>query len=261
MCGKPLIIRSYSSARAFTLFELALVIGILVVAAALAIPRLGNRLEAEILPASAQNMRSLLAMVRANAAFDGKRFRVRFVAEDEVHPDGDDRQPLVEREDDPLFEPDVFNPVGEPWARGTTLLGDVRCAEVRLGRPTVAQLRERRNKIEEKLTEAFEDFDAVRPPLFIEPDGTSQWVTFVLTKAPIRVDPEDLEDYPTVEVIGDGTTGLTWLQRRFYEEELDLFEEKNWPIVLRQDYLKEEEITEDRVLELRDYWMGSNTGR
>ena len=36
------------------------------------------------------------------------------------------------------------------------------------------------------------------------------------------------------------------------EEELDLFEEKNWPIVLRQDFLDPRVLTEDDVLELHD---------
>ena len=89
----------------------------------------------------------------------------------------------------------------------------------------------------EELAEAFEDIDPERPPLYVEPDGTSEWVTFVLTTAPPDVELDKVEDYGCLELIVDGSTGLAWMQRPFYDEELDLFEEKNWPAVLRQDFL------------------------
>ncbi|MCH7995276.1 MAG: hypothetical protein IIB57_12650, partial [Planctomycetes bacterium] len=75
---------------------------------------------------------------------------------------------------------------------------------------------------------------------------------FVLTEAPRGSDIDSLDDYGAIEVIQEGETGLIWLQRPFYEEELDLFEEKNWPIVLRQDFLDPRVLTEDDVLELHD---------
>ncbi|MCH7632740.1 MAG: hypothetical protein IIB59_05965, partial [Planctomycetes bacterium] len=50
----------------------------------------------------------------------------------------------------------------------------------------------------------------------------------------------------------EGLTGLCWLQRPFYDEELDLFADKGWPAVLRQDFLRPDMLTEDDVLELRE---------
>ncbi|MGB0717578.1 MAG: hypothetical protein ACPGXK_16995, partial [Phycisphaerae bacterium] len=76
-----------------------------------------------------------------------------------------------------------------------------------------------------------------------------------LTNAPTDIPPEDLaedSDSESLEIIVDGRSGAAWLQRPLYEEELDLFEEENWPIVLRQDFLRPEVLTEDDVLELQD---------
>jgi hypothetical protein len=230
-----------------------LVVSILVVIAGISVPTFFREMQRERLPGSAAQLRTLLSLVRANASFDGRRYRFRFPSEGEEDPLGGLNQPVIEREDDPLREPEVFNLVTAPWAFGKTLHDDVWCAEVRIGRPTIEDLQQRRNRIEERVTEELEEFEALQLPLFVEPDGTSPWVTFVLTLAPRGTDVEQLEDHPTLEVIYDGSTGLAWVQRPFYEEELDLFEEKNWPAVLRQDFTNEAMLTEDNVLELRDF--------
>ena len=241
---------------AFTLLEVSLVVGILLILTALAVPNFIRQIRGEELPRSARQLRSLVTLVRANAAFDGKRYRIRFPEEDELDPLGGDRQPLIEREDDPIHEPEEFNLVTAPWAVGRTLLGRVWCAEVWPGRLTIEDVRERRTRVAEeiaqKLEEEFEDINPERPPLLIEPDGTSEWATFVLTEAPRDIDLDELDDEPRIELIVDGMTGLAWLQRPFYDEELDLFEEKGWPAVLRQDFLDSRVLTEDDVLELRE---------
>lgn len=242
--------------RAFTLLEITLVVGLLAIISAMVLPTFFNELDRERLPGSAKKLRSFLTLVSANAAFDGVRYRIRFPEEGEEDPIGGDRQPLVEREYDPINEPDVFELVTAPWAVGRTLLGTVWCAEVRLGRPTVERLRETRDKIQDALEEAVEDFAPERPPLEFAPDGTAGWATFVLTDAPRGTELEDLVDYNRLELIFEGATGLAWIQRPLYDEELDLFEEKNWPVVLRQDFTSTRALTEDDILELRDLWSG-----
>lgn len=241
---------------AFTLLEVSLVVGILVLISAMVIPNFIRQFRADELPRSAKQLRSLITLVRANAAFDGLRYRIRFPDEDELDPLGGDCQPRVEREDDPIEESEVFNLVTAPWAVGKTLLGDVWCAEVRLEKPTIERIKEERDRIAEEigkeLEEAFEEIDPERPPLFVEPDGSSEWATFILTTAPREIELDQLEDYPRIEVILDGATGLAWMQRPFYDEELDLFEEKGWPAVLRQDFLDPRVLTEDDVLEIRE---------
>lgn len=240
---------------AFTLLEVTLAIGLLVAISAIAIPNFVRQVEREELPGSGRQLRSLLALARANASFEGKRYRIRFPKEDEKDALGGDRQPLIEREDDPIRDPEVFHEVTAPWAFGKTLLGKVWCVEVRLGRPTIEDLRERRDEVTEisdELLRSTEDFDPEYPPLYIEPDGSSEWAKFTLTNAPRGTKIDELEDHPRIDLIVEGTTGLAWMQRPFYDEELDLFEEKGWPAVLRQDFLDPRVLTENDVLELRE---------
>lgn len=242
--------------QAFTLLELVLVVGILVIVSSIAIPAMLMQLEGDRLPRSARQLGSLLVLVSSNAAFDGVRYRMRFPEEGADDEDRDAlggiQQPIIEREFDPIRNPDEFYVVTEPWAVGKTLLGDVWCAEVRIGRPSAEKLQRRRSRVEEAVDKEAEDFEPERLPLYFEPDATSRWATFVLTEAPRDTGVEDLEDVERVELIFEGATGLSWLQRPLYEEELDLFEEKGWPVVLRQDFLTPRVLTEDDVLELRD---------
>ena len=241
----------------YTLLEVSLVLGILVVIAAFVVPNFIVDYESELLPGSANDMRSLFAMVQAHAALESVRYRVRFPMEEEEDEIGGGIQPIVEREMNPIEDPEMYERVLDPWARQTILRNGIRCAEVRLGRPTIEMLRERerRSQVEESLAETCEDLDPIRPPVVVEPDGTSDWVVFVITNAPTDIDPEDLaedEESQTIEVIVDGRTGAAWLQRPLYEEEIDLFEEEGWPIVLRQDFLRPDVLTENDVLELQD---------
>ncbi|MHC5110932.1 MAG: pilus assembly FimT family protein [Planctomycetota bacterium] len=244
-------------ARAYTLIEVALVVSILVAITAIVIPNFILDYERDLLPGSSRDMRSLVSMVRAKASFASVRYRIRFPMPDEDDEIGDGIQPIVEREVDPVNEPEIFERVTEPWAVGTILRSGIRCAEVRLGKPDIEQMRDRefRSEVEEVLDRAFEEFDPVKPPVVIEPDGTSDWFVLLLTNAPEDVPVEDLadsEEYQSIEIIVDGRTGAAWLQRPLYDEELDLFEEEGWPIVLRQDFLDPRVLTEDDVLELQD---------
>lgn len=249
--------------RAFTLIEIVLAIAVLVAISALAVPNFINDVRRDALPRSGGQLRSLITLVRANASFDGKRYRIRFPNEDELDPIGMETQPIIEREDDPVRHPEDFSEVNDSWAVDRTLIGSVRCAEVRLGRPTMERIRQQRENraegvekamLKKELERGTQEFDPDRPPLLVEPDGTSDWVTFVLTEAPREVKLEDLDIkvHPQVEVIVEGFTGLAWMQRPFYDTEIDLFEEKGWPAVMRQDFLEARELTERDVLELRE---------
>jgi len=246
------------AARAYTLIEVVLVIGLLIVISAIALPNFYRQLAHEQLPTSGNQLRALIVLTRANASFDGKRYRIRFPREEEFDALRTRQQPIIEREDDPIEFPEEFFEVLAPWAVGQTLLGEVRCAEIRLGRPSIEDLKRRRESATTALDEAFtkrgqkEEFEREFPPIYIEPDGTSDWATLVLTEAPEQTPIDELYTHPGIDVIVDGLSGLCWLQRPFYDEELDLFEEKNWPAVLRKDFLSPLELTERDVLELRE---------
>jgi type II secretory pathway pseudopilin PulG len=244
--------------RGVTLVEIVLVAGLLVVIAGMAMPTILQRLEQDRLVNSARNLRSLLTLVRANAQFDGKRYRIRFATEDEREDEEsgvDPRQPIIERENDPIEAPGVFDSVKASWVHGETLLKDVWCCEVRLGKPTIERLRDRLDRIDaaaDELEDSEQDIDPYRPPLYVEPDGTCDWVTYVVTGAAMDMTLDEIEDEPRLWVLMDGMLGIAWMQRPFYEEELDLFEEKHWPAVIRQDLLSTTPLDESNVLELHE---------
>ena len=102
----------------------------------------------------------------------------------------------------------------------------------------------------EPLEAEAEGFEEHYPPLTVETDGTSEWVTFVLTDAPRDVADDEIENYSRIEVIMDGLTGLIWLQRPFYDEEIELCREHGWPPVLRRDFIRKAALTENDVLEI-----------
>lgn len=243
--------RHRSSLRSFTLMEVLLVVALLALLAGLIMPNFLGQLEGGRLDTSAERMRTLLSLTRSHAAFDGKRYRIRFAREDEIEELG--RQPIIEREDDPVEEPEIFVPVDDYWVRGETLQKGVWCAQVRLGKPSLEDDWLTGEISEERAEEEFEDEDPLFPPLLIDPDGTCEWVTFVLTTAEPGTAVEDLdEDEPVVHVIMDGMIGLIWLQRAFYEEELDMLREHNWPPVLRTDFLRRKLLTEEEVIEIKE---------
>ena len=249
--------------RGFSLLEILLVTGLLAIVMALVMPNMMGDFVRAQLPESAAQMRSLVQLTRANAMIDGLRYRIRFPREDELDGSGTQRQPIVEVEDEPLAKPEQFRPVLAAWAQDETLLRNIRCVKVRLGKPTIDQLLgqdelaeeaadERLEELEETSKESYEeDF----PPLVFETDGTSEWATFLLTDAPKDVPNEDLDDeteFGRLEVILDGLTGLAWLQRTLYVEELEMMQEHGWPPVLRKDFLTPMRLTEDHVLEIRE---------
>ena len=250
--------------QAFSLLEILLVTGVLAVLAAMIMPNLLTSLTKAQLPESARQMRALLQLTRAHAMLDGRRYRIRLPRADEIDGQGETRQPVVEVEDEPLEKPDVFRPVLASWAQDATLKRNIRCARVRLGKPTVEQLLgevETDEELEEELAEALEEaFEEGFPPLILEPDGTSEWATFLLTDAPGEIEYEELDpqsaEYEQIEVILDGLIGLVWLQRPLYEEELEMMREHGWPPVMRKDFLDPVSLTEENVLEIRETRIG-----
>jgi prepilin-type N-terminal cleavage/methylation domain-containing protein len=247
----------------FTLMEMLLVTGLLAILSALVLPPMIQDIERSRLPDSANQMRSLLRLTRGYAVMDGRRYRVRFLEEGEsAEPRDanivyDPRQPVVEWEPEPLSEPGTFVPVLASWAQSDVLRKGVRCLEIRLGKPTVESLRKNDTERHEMLVEdLLGEADERYPPLYFEPDGSTEWATFVLTSAPPsageRADEIDPLEYPVIEVILDGVSGLAWLQRPLQDEELDMLEENNWPPVFRRDFLNERVLTENDVIEIQE---------
>jgi len=256
--GKPPVAPKIM-ASAFSLLEIILVLGIFAILSAMIMPTFIRELQGAKMPESCRRLRGLLQLTRGNAMLEGRRYRIRFPSEDELDGDGTQYQPVIEVERKPLEEPEIFTPVLASWARDPIFDEGVRCARVRLGRPTIemmmGEVLDEEKETEDDMAERIGDvFAEGHAPLVFEPDGTSEWATFVITNAPADVDYEDLdpEEDNIIDVILDGLTGLSWLQRRLYEDELTMMQEHGWPPVMRKDFLDPVALTEDDVLEIRE---------
>ncbi len=245
--------------RAFTLLELMLVLGLLVLLAFFVVPNFQTPIERSYLPESGERLRALITLARANAMLDGLRYRIRFLDErDEVWDElsqYERRQPYIEVEAEPIEQPGEFFPVKASWATPDTFLGDVWCYQVWFGEPTfesvLAELEEQELQDEEERKEEM-GLDEDEPwVLIFEPDGTSEWMTFRLIDAPYEdFDEAELEEYPQIDAILDGRLGMVFLQRPLSEDEIDVLLEKGHSPILRRDFLRREPLTEDDVLEI-----------
>lgn len=231
--------RRASGGAGFTLVEILVTLGVLVLLASVAWPAMESQIRASELPESADRMRTVLAMTRCEAMVQYRRFRVRFEAEAQ--------QPIVEWEPDPIRRPGEFEATAAPWADEAVLLADVQVHKVELGRPVwtmpIAQtddpdavlqdIEEEKEEQAEKETELGFSVDGglavsaqdeelaveeTRPMIVFDVDGSSEWATLVVA----RVDPtEDLaEDDPQIWILLDGRTGLASIRDQVTEEQL-----------------------------------------
>lgn len=237
-----------SNRAAFTLVEMLLVVGMLLILAWFVVPVFTGELKRRHLEHSIDQLQSLIRLTRAHAMNDGKRYRIRWPDKDAY--DGADEtgrtlQPIIEVEKDPIGEPGVYTEVNELWVRGDTLHEGIQCTEVRLGRPKRPEdeLREeeklgRFEQVAKGLDEMFneeedpfqdmfgdgpnelgneEEMDPIRPAIVFEPDGTVQWSSIFLTNGD-----EDEDGEPrTWEVIVDGRTGTVGYRRTPTQAEMD----------------------------------------
>lgn len=102
-----------SRRRAFTLLEVLVAIAIVAVLLAIIWPDFGAMQRGEQLPESAYRMKALIAMCRAEAMNQARRFQVTF------RQDGNVR---VYVQEDPILAPQSFIACDRDWARGPFLL-------------------------------------------------------------------------------------------------------------------------------------------
>ena len=238
----------------FTLIELLIVIAVLLVLSWFVVPVFTGELERRRLHDSIDQMRTVIALTRAHAMNDGKRYRIRWPDLD-AYEEAEEReltlQPVIEVEADPFDEPGVFTEVTELWAVGDTLYKGVQCTQILLGRPKTMEeeLAEEEDRLdhvadgidemfeeEEELDEMFdesmeeagteEEKDPNRPAIVFEPDGTAEWARVFLSNGTLNDDGE-LE---TWEILIDGRTGKVGWKRTLteteYEEALAVKEEE-----------------------------------
>lgn len=102
--------------RGFTLFELILTLFLLGLLASILWTNLEETRHSQDLPESVLRMKSAIAMCRAEAMRDGRRYRLR------VHRDG---TLDITRQLDPIAAPHLCSRLQADWAQAALLLGDV----------------------------------------------------------------------------------------------------------------------------------------
>lgn len=221
------------AAPAFTLLEILITLGLLVLLAGIAWPALEKQIKSSHMPESAERVRSALFMARCEAVMEHRRYRVRFAPHEQ--------QPVIEHEPDPIRQPGVFETAPVDWAEEPVLLADVQVHEIRPGRPVYLQplsttddpksmqkaadealerKRERENPVfglqagPDKKTET----DEHRPVITFETDGSTEWATLILA----RVSPDDQlnEEEEQFWIVLDGRTGLAFVRGKVTQEQL-----------------------------------------
>ncbi len=228
-------------APAFTLIELMVVMGLLVLLGSMVWPAMENQITRSELPESANRICSMLYMARCEAVMEHRRYRIRF--------EPGEQQPLIEYERNPIRSPGEFELVPSGWAHEQILLGDVQVYEVTPGRPywteplsvtgSADELEEDQEEVEEEQVAAESDeerreqeaflwgglrdedieVDENRPTIVFEADGSSDWATLILA----HVDPEEEleEEEQQLWVVLDGRMGLASIRDQVTEEMLE----------------------------------------
>lgn len=223
---------------AFTLIEILIVLVLLTLMAALAMPALNRQLTATEMPESAARMRDVLYMTRSAAMLEHRRHRVRFAP--------NEQQPYVEIEIDPIFQPGVWTAVAYPWTDETFLLEDVQVNAIQPGRPMYmrpvsasedADSKESQDATQEELrldvgvTDGQQigsigvaqgndeaEMDPGRPAIVFETDGSSDWATIILSQLELGQSLDD--EVQQLWIVLDGRTGLATVREQVTEEEL-----------------------------------------
>lgn len=245
--------------RAFTLIEILLVIILLGMIVAFAFPDLGAEAGRRSLTESADRLRSLIVMAHSQAMQDGVRYRIQFPgtpdpldvasgkAEKEVDIPFQTLQPTIQRQVDPMSNPEAFGDFNALWKDPNPLQDGTRCVAVRPGKPNVEECTGQSVIAGPPLTKDRAEF----VPLTLNPDGTAaDYVTFVLTDLPIDVElgPEHVGHI--FNLIVDKRTGQAWIQRALLCDEVELLHEKNASPILHMDFLSPDLITEANILEI-----------
>jgi type II secretory pathway pseudopilin PulG len=251
----------------FTLFELLLVIVLITLMVGFLWPNLSGLLEGRRLQESAIALRSLIVMTQSNAMHDGIRYRIEFPgtpdpldpnAEEDVDTPLETTQPVVQKQSDPLNLPDAYEEIDAYWTEGKFLRDGVRCvAAMKWDRRIFDRLSSNSPIAGPQIAEGTTVFE----PLTFEVDGTCESVMFVLTDLAPETEINAGHASRILNVIVDGRTGQTWIQRALLVEEVELIRDHGAEPILHVDFTSPKMITEDNILHISTSSTGSSTGR
>ncbi len=255
----------WNDRRGFTLIEVLLVVMLLGLILAFTLPNLGGELKRRSLLESADRLRSLIHMTYARSIQDGIQYRVFFPgtpdpldkhAKEEIDVPVETLQPIVQRQVAPINNPEAYGDVHDPWNEGPILQEGTRCVAVLPGKPNFDI-----SAHSPIAGPAIWEGEAPFVQQTFRPDGTGDWVTYVLTDLPVDVELEPHHVSRIINVIVDGRTGEVWLQRAFRVEEVELMQEEGASPILHMDFTDAREITKDNILHVQVGQSGGRVGR
>jgi type II secretion system protein H len=160
--------------RGFTLLEVLLVIVLLGTLAAFAWPSFSGAAQSEKLRESARRMEALIAMCRAEAMNESRRYRLR------IERDGTVK---LRAQADPMYAPHLFLKVRAGWAQTRVLLDDVWVEAVQLlpeGPPPIYIVDDQLEFPEMEIEPVpIEEYEAPID-LYFDPDGAVASLRWVL---------------------------------------------------------------------------------
>ena len=149
------------------------------------------------------------------------------------------------RQGAPLDNPHYFEWFGAKWKDQDIMQTGTRCVAVFPGQPNF-EISSASPIAGPSVTEDITTF----VPLTFNIDGTCNWVTFVLTDLPIEIELRAEHVSRILNVIVDGRTGETWIQRALRVEEVELLQEEGASPIFHVDFTSATEITKDNILRI-----------